>query len=241
MLGGTGLAPTGKPTVPGQFDDAVTTYDEFGRPKLAGVGRNGGGGSGGGGGGGDSGNGKDNGSSGRDRDGRGDSRERRVVNIGAAALALFIDVFVCFVCMCSFISLVWYKVCCFTCWRLNERGDLGGQGRRTEVRTPFDVLFCSGQALRVGLVGAGLKWTIFPLRKTQLLLDGGRRGNAWCMKYFTRRCQLCICLCPFQVGRGFLHQGWNYGHTKHNSRSVGRNGVGEPWWLDPVGGQALGV
>lgn len=76
MLGGTSLAPTGKPTVPGQFDDAVTTYDEFGRPKLAGGGRNGGGGGGGSGGGGDSGNGKGNGSSGREKDGRGQSRER---------------------------------------------------------------------------------------------------------------------------------------------------------------------
>ncbi|CAN0444326.1 unnamed protein product, partial [Ectocarpus sp. 12 AP-2014] len=40
ILGGTSLAPVGKPPVPGQFDDAspapsVTTYDKFGRPRLA--------------------------------------------------------------------------------------------------------------------------------------------------------------------------------------------------------------
>ncbi|CAM9435200.1 unnamed protein product [Ectocarpus sp. 4 AP-2014] len=48
ILGGTSLAPVGKPPVPGQFDDpspapSVTTYDKFGRPRLAGGGRNGGG------------------------------------------------------------------------------------------------------------------------------------------------------------------------------------------------------
>ncbi|CAN0451640.1 unnamed protein product, partial [Ectocarpus sp. 8 AP-2014] len=74
ILGGTSLAPVGKPPVPGQFDDAspapsVTTYDKFGRPRLAGGGRNGGGGG-------------DNGvsataASGGDRDGRGgDHRDR---------------------------------------------------------------------------------------------------------------------------------------------------------------------
>lgn len=78
MLGGTSLAPTGKPPVPGQFDDAtpapsVTTYDEFGRPKLAGAGRSSGGG---GGGGGSNGNGASAAATGRDRDGRGDNRDR---------------------------------------------------------------------------------------------------------------------------------------------------------------------
>lgn len=47
MLGGTSLAPTRAAPVSGQFDDAspagdggtsVTTYDEFGRPRLAGGG-----------------------------------------------------------------------------------------------------------------------------------------------------------------------------------------------------------
>lgn len=47
MLGGTSLAPTGPAPVAGQFDDAspaggggtsITTYDEFGRPRLAGSG-----------------------------------------------------------------------------------------------------------------------------------------------------------------------------------------------------------
>lgn len=75
MLGGTSLAPTGKPTVPGQFDDAspatsVTTYDKFGRPKLAGIRRGSDGGNEGGGGGG--GNGESS-ASGRDKDGRGSS------------------------------------------------------------------------------------------------------------------------------------------------------------------------
>lgn len=71
MLGGTSLAPTGKPPVPGQFDDAspatsVTTYDKFGRPKLAGIGRSneGGGGAGGGGNG-------ESAESGRETEGRG--------------------------------------------------------------------------------------------------------------------------------------------------------------------------
>lgn len=68
MLGGTSLAPT---AVPGQFDDAspapsVTTYDEFGRPKLTGARSSGGE------------NGTGNGaSSGKDREGRGgDHRDR---------------------------------------------------------------------------------------------------------------------------------------------------------------------
>lgn len=50
VLGATTLAPTLTAPVPGQFDDApssragteVTTYDEFGRPRLAGSGEGGG-------------------------------------------------------------------------------------------------------------------------------------------------------------------------------------------------------
>lgn len=71
MLGGTSLAPTGKPPVPGQFDDAapatsVTTYDKFGRPNLSGIGRSDGGGEGGGGGG-----NAESAASGREKEGRG--------------------------------------------------------------------------------------------------------------------------------------------------------------------------
>eukprot|EP00904_Undaria_pinnatifida_P010247 jgi/Undpi1/6352/HiC_scaffold_20.g08833.m1 len=71
MLGGTSLAPTGKPPVPGQFDDAapatsVTTYDKFGRPNLSGIGRSDGGAEGGGGGG-----NAESAVSGREKEGRG--------------------------------------------------------------------------------------------------------------------------------------------------------------------------
>lgn len=47
LLGATTLTPTLQPPVPGQFEDAglartpgmeITTYDEFGRPKRAGIG-----------------------------------------------------------------------------------------------------------------------------------------------------------------------------------------------------------
>lgn len=73
-LGGTSLAPTGQQPVPGQFDDAtpaasVTTYDEFGRPRLAGSGRSGASG----------GSGSNNGSStasGREREGETGGRDK---------------------------------------------------------------------------------------------------------------------------------------------------------------------
>ena len=74
ILGGTSLAPSGKPPVPGQFDDAspstsVTTYDKLGRPNLAGIGRSSAGGDEGGGGG-AAGGGGESSASGRDKEGR---------------------------------------------------------------------------------------------------------------------------------------------------------------------------